>query len=101
MNNQTLNPATDIVITNKRSIATFKAQQGSDTLDIVANPKKNGSLFFVCGSATGIVSQAVQKNFNSLSADEMQVADMSILGKPAVPVLMLVGDGKKNVVRSL
>ena len=100
MNNQTLNPATDIVVSNKRSIATFKAQQGSDKLEIVANPKKNGSLFFVCGSATGIVSQKVQAELQNLSEEQLCIGDMSILGKPAVPVLMVVGDGKKNVVKT-
>lgn len=96
----TLNPNTDIVITNKRSINTFKAQQGSDCLEIVANPKKNGSLFFVCGGTTGIVSRAVQADLNNLTEAQLCVGDMSILGKPAVPVLMMVGDGKKNVVRT-
>lgn len=101
MSQVTLNPATDITVTNRRSLADFKKESGSESIDIIANPHKPGQLFFLCGKTYGKVSNQVAESINSVAEADLQVADMSILGQPAFPVLMMVGNSRKNVVRTL
>jgi hypothetical protein len=69
-------------------------------LQIVENPN-TGKLFFVCGAIKGYISPAVLSKINSVTVEELQFAEVSIDGKPSVPCLMMVGDGSKNVKRTL
>ena len=69
-------------------------------LQFITNPK-NGNVFFTCGSKTGYVSPAVKQIMDSCSLEELQYAECSIDGQPAVPCLMVVGNSQKNVRREL
>ena len=87
--------------TNEMSAADLKVRNHSD-IDFVRSPK-TGKIFFVCGSTKGYVSKAAQKKLEegSLTLESLRYCDMSIDGNPAVPCLMMVGDSKKNVLKTL
>lgn len=89
----------NIVATNRMSCAQLMKSQNSE-LQFVENPN-TGKIFFVCGAVKGYVSPAVLSNMNSVTVSDLQFAEVSIDNKPAVPCLMMVGDGSKNVRRTL
>ena len=70
------------------------------SLQFVENPK-TGKVFFVCGSKKGYVSPAAQAAINTGTLHDFQYAEVSINGGAAVPCLMVVGNSRKNVKRSL
>lgn len=86
---------------NEMSAADLKVRNHSD-IDFVRNPN-TGKMFFVCGSTKGYVSKAVQKSVeeNTVTLESLRYCDMSIDGNPAVPCLMMVGNSRKNVLKSL
>jgi hypothetical protein len=70
-------------------------------LDFVENPN-TGKIFFVCGSKKGYVSPAALEKMNGkCSLDDFQYAEVSIDGAEAVPCLMVVGNQRNNVQKSL
>jgi hypothetical protein len=89
----------NITATNRMSCAQLMRTQNAE-LQIVENPK-TGKLFFVCGLIKGYISPAVLGKIDSVTVEELQFAEVSIDGNPAVPCLMMVGDGSKNVKRTL
>lgn len=89
----------NIVATNRMS-ATQLMQSQNSNLEFIQNPK-TGNLFFVCGNKTGYVSPAVKKIYQTCEASELQYAEVSIDGNPAVPCLMVVGNSQQNVKRTL
>lgn len=88
-----------ITATNRMSAAQLIKVQGCN-IDLVENPH-TGKIFFVCGNVKGYVSPAVLENLNTVSVEELQFAEVSIDGKPSVPCLMMVGNSKQNVKRTL
>jgi hypothetical protein len=86
----------NITATNRMSGTQLKATYG--TLDFIKNPH-TGKLFFTAGSITGYVSPKVAAKVDTITLDEIQYAEVSIDGNPAVPTLMLKSTA--NVVRSL
>lgn len=88
---------------NRMSAAALKEQQNNAPLEFVENPNKPGKIFFVCGSVTGYCSPAVQRTYQSVTLAELQFAEVAKDGNPdnAVPCLMMVGNSKANVKRSL
>lgn len=87
--------------TNEMSAADLKVRNNAN-IDFVRSPK-TGKVFFVCGSTKGYVSKAAQKSLEngSLTLESLRYCDMSIDGKPAVPCLMMVGNSKQNVLKTL
>ena len=63
-------------------------------IKFIKNPKKPGSIFFVCGSKRGYVSPAVCEKIDTISLDEMQYAEVSKDGGEYIPCLMVVGNHK-------
>lgn len=90
-----------VIKTNEMSAADLKVRNNAN-IDFVRSPK-TGKVFFVCGSTKGYVSKAAQKNLEegSLTLENLRYCDMSIDGKPAVPCLMMIGDSRKNVLKTL
>ena len=88
---------------NRMSAAALKEQQNNAPLEFVENPHKPGKVFFTCGSVTGYCSPAVQLAYQSVTLEELQFAEVAKDGNPinAVPCLMMVGNSKSNVKRSL
>ena len=89
----------NITATNRKSCAQLMREQNAE-LQLVENPN-TGKIFFVCGEIKGYVSPAVLSKMNSVTVADLQYAEVSIDNKPAVPCLMMVGDGSKNVRRTL
>ena len=89
----------NISSTNRMSAKQLVISENSP-LQFITNPK-NGNVFFTCGSKTGYVSPAVKQIMDSCSLEELQYAECSIDGQPAVPCLMVVGNSQKNVRRKL
>lgn len=69
-------------------------------LDFVKNPH-TGITFFVCGNIRGYVSPAVQAKVDTVELEDLQFAMVSKDGAEPIPCLMLVGDSRKNVRRTL
>lgn len=88
---------------NRMSAAALKEQQNNAPLEFVENPHKPGKVFFMCGSVTGYCSPAVQRDYQSVTLEELQFAEVAKDGNPAnaVPCLMMIGNSKSNVKRSL
>lgn len=98
--NQRVNqPQDEITSTNRMSAKQLVISENSP-LEFIENPN-TGKTFFVCGNRKGYVSPNVQEIMDSCTLDDLQYAEVSINGNPAVPCLMVVGDGKANVKRSL
>lgn len=89
----------NIVATNRMSCAQLMKSQNSE-LQFIENPN-TGKIFFMCGEIKGYVSPAVLSKMNSVTVKDLQYAEVSIDNKQAVPCLMMVGDGSKNVRRTL
>jgi hypothetical protein len=89
----------NIVTTDRMSAADLCKNQGSP-IEFIKNPNK-GTIFFTCGQITGYCSPKVQEKADTVTLDELQFGRMSIDGQPAVPILMMVGNSKQNVVRTL
>ena len=89
----------NISSTNRMSAKQLVISENSP-LQFITNPK-NGNVFFTCGSKTGYVSPAVKQIMDSCSLEELQYAECSIDGQPAVPCLMVVGNSQNNVRREL
>lgn len=86
----------EITATNKMSARTLKQAHGN--IEFVKNPH-TGKVFFTCGSITGYASPKVQENLASVTIDDLQYAEVSINGQPAVPCLMM--RGTNNVLKTL
>ena len=84
---------------NRMSARSLIIKENSE-LNFVQNPN-TGKLFFICGSKKGYVSPAAEAKMATGTLDDFQYAEVSINGAEAVPCLMVVGDGSKNVKRSL
>ena len=69
-------------------------------LEFVENPN-TGKVFFTCGNKRGYVSPNALAIMDTGTLDDFQYAEVSIDGNPAVPCLMIVGNSKQNVKRSL
>lgn len=88
----------EITATNRQSAADLVNSTGN-AIDFVKNPK-TGNIFFTCGKITGGISEKVKAAFaaNTLTIDQMEYAEVSRDGAPAVPVLMM--KSTNNVVAS-
>lgn len=91
--------ADQITSTNRMSLRQLIISENSQ-LDFVTNPN-TGKIFFVCGSKRGYVSPNAQAKIDTGTIDDFQYAEVSINGAEAIPCLMIVGNGKQNVKRSL
>lgn len=89
----------NISATNRMSAKSLIISENSP-IDFVKNPN-TGKLFFVCGSKKGYVSPKVASQIDTIELDDMQYAEVSIDGGEAVPTLMVVGDMKQHVKRTL
>ena len=90
-----------IISRNRMSVESLKSMS-NDQLHIKENPKKAGSFFFTCGDTVGYISKpALNKIQSGCTANDLQYAECSIDGQPAVPCLMVVGNSQKNVRREL
>ena len=89
----------NIQSTNRMSAAALVIKENAE-LEFVQNPN-TGKLFFVCGSKRGYVSPAAQKVYQTCELSDLQYAEVSIDNGEAVPCLMVVGNSKANVKRSL
>lgn len=89
----------NITASNRMSAKTLVISENSP-IEYVQNPK-TGKLFFVCGSKQGYVSPALQEKYDTAGLEDIQYAEVSIDGGAAVPTLMVVGDSKKNVKKTL
>ena len=70
-------------------------------LVISENPNTN-NVFFMCGTKKGYVSPAVSKAQDTVTLEEMQYAECLKPGSDNwVPCLMMVGNSKANVKRTL
>lgn len=70
-------------------------------LEFIFNPNNN-KYFFMCGSTKGYISPAVRAKMDTIELKDMQYAECAQPGTDNwVPCLMVVGDSKKNVKRSL
>jgi hypothetical protein len=85
-----------ITATNKMSGRARKQAHGA--IEFVKNPN-TGKCFFTCGSIVGYVSPKVESNLDSVTLDDIQYAEVSIDGKPAVPCLMM--KATNNVLKTL
>ena len=85
-----------ITATNKMSGRALKQAHGA--IEFVKNPN-TGKCFFTCGSIVGYVSPKVESNLDSVTLDDIQYAEVSIDGKPAVPCLMM--KATTNVLKTL
>lgn len=66
-------------------------------IDFVPNPKKNGSLFFTCGTKTGYIAPSLLEKVDTASLDEITYVETRKPGATEwVPCLLL-----KRVKRSL
>lgn len=83
---------------NQMSLSALKASQNNANLDIVVSPK-TGKMFFSCGSVTGAVADKLQKEINTVSAEDIEFAMISIDGQPAVPCLFKKGANNNTVRR--
>ena len=88
----------EITATNRQSAADLVNSTGN-AIDFVKNPK-TGNIFFTCGKITGGISEKVKAAYaaNTLTIDQMEYAEVSRDGAPAVPVLMM--KSTNNVVAS-
>lgn len=88
---------------NRMSAKALREQENNATIDFVENPNKPGKVFFVCGSITGYCSPAVQRAYKTVTLDELQFAEVAKDGNPAnaIPCLMMVGNSKQNIKRSI
>jgi hypothetical protein len=69
-------------------------------LEFVKNPNNN-KIFFNCGQVKGYVSPAALEKMATGTIDDFQYAEVSIDGGAAIPCLMVVGNSKANVQRTL
>lgn len=88
----------EITATNRMSAKSL-VNNTEEAIDFIKNPK-TGNIFFVCGNITGGVSQKVKDAHaaGTLTIDQMEYAEVSRDGAPAVPVLMM--KSTNNVVAS-
>ena len=88
----------EITATNRQSAADLVKSTGN-AIDFVKNPK-TGNIFFTCGKITGGISEKIKAAYaaNTLTIDQMEYAEVSRDGAPAVPVLMM--KSTNNVVAS-
>ena len=88
----------EITATNRQSAADLVKETGN-AIDFVKNPK-TGNIFFTCGKITGGISEKVKAAYaaGTLTIDQMEYAEISRDGGPAVPVLMM--KSTNNVVAS-
>lgn len=95
---------------NRMTANQLMSAQGAD-IEFIKNPN-TGKLFFACGNITaGYMSPAVQQKASEVTTDELQYAEVKKPGIPDVdpisgtsnwvPCLMMVGNSKQNVVRTL
>ena len=85
-------------VRNRMSVNALKDRE-ADKLRFIENPK-TGKLFFTCGSKTGYISPAVQKEIMSVKAEDLEYAECCIAGQSTwVPVIMK--RGTNNVKREL
>ena len=67
------------------------------TIDFVPNPKKNGSLFFTCGSKTGYIAPSLLEKIDEADLNEITYVETRKPGSEKwIPCLLL-----KRVKRSL
>jgi hypothetical protein len=52
---------------------------------------EKGNIYFMCGEIVGYVSPKVREKVETVTADELSYAEVSIDGKEAIPTLMLRG----------
>ena len=88
----------EITATNRQSASDLVNSTGN-AIDFVRNPKTN-NIFFTCGKITGGISEKVKAAYaaGTLTIDQMEYAEVSRDGAPAVPVLMM--KSVSNVVAS-
>lgn len=72
-------------------------------IELLANPKNNGNIFFTCGAVTGGVGNSlkdlVAKN-KPIPWSDVRFAEISKDGGKAVPCLFLKGNGASPVAKS-
>ena len=60
------------------------------TIDFVPNPKKNGSLFFTCGSKTGYIAPSLLENIEKANLNDITYEETRKPGSTEwVPCLLL------------
>lgn len=78
---------------NFMSAEALKERENNSTIDFIPNPKKEGSLFFTCGSiSSGYISPAVKEAYKAgnLKLSDMKYAECSKDGGETwVPTLMI------------
>lgn len=79
----------EITATNRQSAKDLVTSTGNP-IEFVANPK-TGNIFFTCGKIIGGISEKVKSAYaaGTLAIDQMEYAEVSRDGTPAVPVLMM------------
>lgn len=92
--------ANDLQVRNKMTAEALKQSENS-RIDFVGNPKKDGNIFFSCGSKTGYVGQALKGAIAEGTVDVTKVmyAETSKDGKEWVPCLFL--PNTQNVILSI
>ena len=88
----------EITATNRMSASDLVRSTGN-TIDFVRNSKTN-NIFFTCGKIVGGISKKVKEAYaaGTLAIEQMEYAEVSRDGAPAVPVLMM--KSTNNVVAS-
>ena len=79
----------EITATNRQSAKDLVTSTGN-AIEFVNNPK-TGNIFFTCGKIVGGISEKVKAAHaaGTLTIDQMEYAEVSRDGAPAVPVLMM------------
>lgn len=88
----------EITATNRMSAKDLVTTTGNP-IEFVKNGK-TGNIFFTCGKIVGGISKKVKAAYaaGTLSTEQMEYAEVSRDGAPAVPVLMMKSTA--NVVAS-
>lgn len=88
----------EITATNRMSAKSLVNTTG-EAIEFVKNPK-TGNIFFTCGKIVGGISKKVKEAHaaGTLAIEQMEYAEVSRDGAPAVPVLMM--KSTNNVVAS-
>lgn len=87
-------------VRNRKSAEALVVSQNAE-IDFVVNPKTN-KVFFTCGDITGYCSPAVRAKYETVELEELQYAECKKANSGEwIPCLMMVGNFKQNVKRSL
>lgn len=83
----------NITTTNRMSGKKLIANNGP----IEFHTSANGNIYFTCGEIVGYVSPKVREKIDTVTADELGFAEVSIDGQEAIPTLMLRGPVMRTI----